>query len=405
MQALRFFVSVPQYAVLKALGRTGRRLHYQGPLATIRLADVPEPSLPSPDWVKIKTSICGFCGSDLNLILLRESPTATPFTSFPCTLGHEMSGEVIEVGSRVSDIMVGDRVTVSPHLNCATRGIEPECEPCRMGRPGNCRNFAEGNLSPGLFLGVCHDVGGGFAPYFVAHESQVFTLPEGVSLEEGAMMEPLAAALQAVMDIRPDPDEQVLVLGAGVIGNLIIQAVRGLGISCSIAVAEPSPFQAELAAQAGADHLIKDGDILGGTSNITGARAYKPTLGPKILMGGFSKIFDTVASNTTLNASMRALSTGGTLSVVGIGANAKIDLTPLWLKLQTIKGAYIYGYNTVDGGRKHAFELAIDLVKQKKVHPESMITHAFSISDYCRMIEVNLDKGRNRAMKTAVRFV
>ena len=185
----------------------------------------------------------------------------------------------------------------------------------------------------------------------------------------------------------------------------IRQALRGLGISCSIAVAEPSPFQAELAAQAGADHLIKDGDILGGTSNITGARAYKPTLGPKILMGGFSKIFDTVASNTTLNASMRALSTGGTLSVVGIGANAKIDLTPLWLKLQTIKGAYIYGYNTVDGGRKHAFELAIDLVKQKKVHPESMITHAFSISDYCRMIEVNLDKGRNRAMKTAVRFV
>ncbi|MBM4444827.1 MAG: zinc-binding dehydrogenase [Chloroflexi bacterium] len=404
MQALRFSVSVPQYALLKALARLSLRPCYEGPLATIRLAGVPEPSLPSPEWVKIRTAFCGFCGSDLNLILLRESPTATPFTSFPCTMGHEVSGEITEVGSEVSDISVGDRVTVAPYLNCPTRGIAPPCGPCSTGRPGNCQNFAEGSLSPGLLLGLCSDVGGGFAPHFAAHRSQVFRLPQGLSLKEGALIEPLAAALQAVLDNRPDGDDRVLVIGAGVLGSLIIQSIRALGIGCLIAVAEPSPFHSELAVQAGANHLITDGDILGGTAGITGALAYKPTLGEDILMGGFSRIFDTVASSATLNSGMRALATGGSLSVVGIGSKARLDLTPLWLKLQTLRGAYVYGYNTLNGTTKHAFETAMDMTIQKKVRLEPMVTHVFPIGEYRRMIAVNLSKGRHRAVKTVVSF-
>ncbi len=404
MQALRFSASAPQYALLKAMARFSLRPLYQGPSATIRLADMPEPSLPSPQWVKIRTAFCGFCGSDLNLILLRESLTAMPFTSFPCTMGHEVSGEIIEIGPEVSDLGVGDRVTVAPYLNCPTRGISPPCGPCSAGRPGNCQNFAEGRLSPGLLLGLCSDVGGGFAPYFVAHRSQVFRLPDGLSLKEGAMIEPLAAALQAVLDNRPHGGDRVLVIGAGVLGNLIIQAIRALGIGCLIAVAEPSPFHAELGVQAGADHLITDGDVLGGAARIAGARPYRPTLGPDILMGGFSKVFDTVASNATLNSGMRALATGGALSVVGIGSKARIDLTPLWLKLQTLKGAYVYGYNTFNGETKHAFETAMDMAVQKKVRLEPMVTHTFPIGEYRRMIEVNLSKGKHRAVKTMVSF-
>ncbi len=100
MRALRFSVSVPQYTALKLVGRV-KRLYYTGPLATVRLAEIPEPALPSADWVKIKTLLCGLCGTDMNLIFLKDSPTATPFTSFPCTLGHEICGEVTEVGGNV----------------------------------------------------------------------------------------------------------------------------------------------------------------------------------------------------------------------------------------------------------------------------------------------------------------
>jgi len=404
MKALQFSVTVPQYAVLSVLGRLNKQFYYRGPLATIRLADVPEPTLPSSDWVKIKTLMCGMCGSDVSLIFLKDSPAASPFTSFPCTIGHEFCGQVVEVGENVDGIKAGELVTVAPHLGCATRGIETECRACSMGRPANCENFAEGDISPGLFIGISRDLGGGFAPHLVAHKSQIFKLPQGVSPKEGAMIEPLSVTLQAVLDNMPGKDDQVLIIGGGVIGNLIIQSIRALGTECPITVAEPSRFHAALVSQTGANNLITDGDILNNTVRITGAKAYKPLLGEKMLMGGFTKIFDTVASTRTLNDDMRVLRTGGVLSVVGIGKEVKIDLTPLWLKLQTIKGVYCFGYTDLRGKREHVFEIAIDLVKQKKVSLEPMVTHVFALEDYREMIEVNVHKGKYKAVKTMVRF-
>ncbi len=404
MKALQFSVSVPQYAALKVIGKIARRFYYEGPLATIRLADVAEPALPSPDWVKIRTLLCGLCGTDVSLIFLRDSPAASPFTSFPCTIGHEVCGEVAEVGSNVDGFQKGDLVTVAPQLSCVTRGIEPLCRSCQSGKIANCENMAEGKLSPGLIIGICRDIGGGFAPYMVAHKSQVFKLPQGMSPKEGAMIEPFAVTLQAVYDNTPDRDDQVLIIGGGVIGNLLVQSIRALGIDCSITVAEPSRFHAELASQAGANYLITDGDVLHQSERITGAKAYKPMLGDKITMGGFTKIFDTVASAETLNTDMRVLRTGGVLSVVGIGKEVMSDLTPLWLKLQTIKGAYCYGYTDVRGKREHVFDIAIELVKQKKVSVAPMITHTFPLESYRDMIEVNLHKGKYKAVKTVVSF-
>jgi threonine dehydrogenase-like Zn-dependent dehydrogenase len=404
MKALQFSVTVPQFAALSVLGRVSKRLYYQGPLATTRLVDVPEPALPSPDWVKIRTLMCGLCGTDVSLIFLRDSPTATPFTSFPCTIGHEFCGEIVEVGKNVEGIKAGELVTVAPHLGCATRGIGPECRACSMGRPANCENFAEGDISPGLFVGICRDIGGGFAPYVVTHKSQIFKLPQGVSPKEGAMIEPLAVTLQAVLDNMPGRDDQVLIIGGGVIGNLIVQSIRALGIDCPITVAEPSHFHAALVSQAGANHLITDGDILHHAVRITRAKAYKPLLGEEILMGGFTKIFDTVADAETLNTSLRLLRTCGVLSVVGIGKEVKIDFTPLWLKLQTIKGVLCFGYTDVRGKREHVFEIAIDFVKQEKVSLEPMVTHTFPLEHYRKMIEVNLHKGKYKAVKTMVSF-
>jgi len=404
LKALQFSVSIPKLAVLKVLASISKRPCYYGPLAAVRLVDVPEPRLPSDDWVKIRTLICGFCGSDVNYILLRGSPTAMPFTSFPCILGHEFCGEIIEVGGNVAGIETGDVVTIAPYLSCSTRGIEPVCRSCRIGRPANCENFAEGNLAPGMLTGLCRDVGGGFAPYVVAHKDQVFKLPQELSPQEGAMIEPVATAMQSVVDNFPSDDDKVLVIGGGVMGNLIVQAIRAFDISCCITVAEPSLLHAELTAKAGADHLITDGEILHHTSEITGAKAYKPMIGREILMGGFSKIFDTVGNSETLNTSMRVLRTAGILSVIGISEEVTLDPTPLWLKLQTMKGVYSYGFTDVYGERKHVFELAIDFVNRKKVHLESLVTHTFSLEDYQEMIKVNLNKPKYKAVKTVVCF-
>ncbi len=404
MKALQFSVSVPQYAVLQVVGRLSPRLYYDSPLATVRLVEVSEPELPSPDWVKIRTIMCGMCGTDMNLILLRDSPAATPFTSFPCTIGHEICGNVVEAGNGVKEVSLGDLVTIAPALNCSTRDIDPQCDSCRMGRPANCENFARGSLSPGMITGLCRDVGGGFAPYLVAHKDQVFRLPAGVSAKEGALIEPFSVALQAVLDSLPRSGDKVLVIGGGAIGNLIVKAIRVLGVDCEITVAEPSPFAAALAKEAGADRLIAGGNLVRDAQGITGAMAYKPMIGQQLLMGGFSHVFDTVGSRRTLDESLRVLKTGGVLSLVAITKETMTDLTPLWLKLQTIKGVFCHGYVDWHGQRKHVFDIAIDLVEKRKVDLETIVTRSFTLEDYKEMIEVNLHKGKHKALKTAVSF-
>jgi threonine dehydrogenase-like Zn-dependent dehydrogenase len=256
-----------------------------------------------------------------------------------------------------------------------------------------------------MFTGICKDINGGFASTIVAHQSQIFKLPAGMSPETGSMIEPLGVTIQAVLDNRPTADDRVLIIGGGVIGNLVVQSIRALDIPCSITVAEPSQFHAELAAKAGADHLVTNQDIPGAALKITGASSYKPLLGKNILMGGFTKIFDCVGHTDTLREAMRALAGGGTLSIVGIGDEVKLDLTPLWLKLQTIKGVYAHGYNAVDGRREHVFATAIRFAAEGRVRLHEMVTHKFLLEQYQDMIEINRQKSANRAVKTVVSFI
>jgi Threonine dehydrogenase and related Zn-dependent dehydrogenases len=101
---------------------------------------------------------------------------------------------------------------------------------------------------------------------------------------------------------------------------------------------------------------------------------------------------------------LRVTATNGTLSVIGIGKEVKLDLTTLWLKLQTVKGCYGYRYNDINGGRKHAYEMALDLISSKKIQVDDMLTHKFPLTQYRELIEVNVKKDVNRAMKTAISF-
>ncbi|MBN1496227.1 MAG: alcohol dehydrogenase catalytic domain-containing protein [Spirochaetes bacterium] len=403
MKALLLNLDPLRFVALRALRPLSAKFCYEGPFTTIRLADIPEPELPSPEWVIIKTRLCGVCGSDMNLILMKDSPTAMPFTSFPCVPGHEFCGEIVETGGEVTSVKKGDLVTAMPALSCETRGIKPVCRSCAAGIPGNCENFAEGAFAPGMFIGICRDVNGGFAEYLAAHRSQVYRVPEGVSPESAVMTEPLAVGLQAVLDNLPGNGDRVLVIGGGVIGAMVVKSIRALGIGCDITVIEPSGFAAEYAQRSGADRAIKTA-IIDAASRIAGGMAYKPLLGEPVVMGGFDRIFDTVGHRDTLNRSLRALATNGTLSVLGIGAEVKLDLTPLWLKLQTIRGCYGYRYNNVAGGRKQAFEMALGLIEKGAVRVDDMLTHRFGIEEYREMIAVNLNKTKNRAIKTAIEF-
>ena len=405
MKAVQFSVSVPQFLALKALGLARRKLYYEGPLATVKKVDIPEPSLPGPDWVKVKSLMCGFCASDLNLIFLNDSPTASPFTSFPCVMGHEVCAEVVETGPEADGVSVGDVAAVAPGLTCVPRGIDPVCPACASGMFGACENLADNRLIPGMFIGINSRTGAGFGEYFVAHKSQIFKLPPELSHEDGALIEPMTVGMQAAYYNQPQAGEKVLVIGGGVIGSLTIQAIRALGSDCRITVSDPSPQAADLCRKSGADEVVSGGDLYAHTAGITGARRHKPMLGPDIMMGGFNRIYDTVGNSATLNTAMRCLAAEGVLSVVGIGHDVKLDLTPLWLKAQTIKGVFACSYMDWQGERRHMFDVAIEWAKEGRVKLADMVTHKFRFEEFESMIEANLAKSKHGAVKTVMTWI
>ncbi len=405
MKALQMDARPLRFALAKCFAFLfGRKAYFRGPGRTVKLTEISEPVLPSPDWVKLKTILCGFCGSDLNLMMLHDSPGAEPFTSFPCILGHEFIGEIVETGSNIRNFKNGDRVAVNPGIGCEARGISEICSECTVGRISTCQNHAEGRFPPGMFLGITKDLNGGFAPFVVVHKSQLFHIPDELSLDSAVMTEPVSVALQTVFENMPLDNEKILVIGGGVIGNLIVQSVRALDISCHISVIDPSFIAGKLAVELGADEIISPGKAFTKTAEITGAKIYKPTLGQPVPRGGFNRVYDTVGNSATVNLSLRLLKTAGTLSLVGIGADLKIDPTTLWLKLQTIKGVYGYGHVDFNGEKHHVFEIAMDLMKQGKINAEKLITHKFRLEEYRQMIAVNMNKGKYNAVKTIVTF-
>ena len=399
MKALQFNVSIPQFLALKIFGTAIKSAHYSGPIAAVRMVDMPEPKLPSGDWVKIKVRRCGVCASDVNTIMLKNSPAWSAYTSFPSVLGHEIAGTIAEAGAGVPGLQAGDLVAVCPLLNCRVRGIEPECQACRQGL-SCCENFAEGKLPPGTALDVCRGTLGGYSEYIIAHKSQVFKMPAGMSAQDAALVEPFSIALETVLSNLPQKGEQVLVIGGGVIGTLIVQAIRALDIPCEITVAVSSSFTRELARKAGADHTISGKNILQQASQITGGKCYTPLMGPAAMMGGFNRVFDCFSTSSSVGSAMRLARTGAVISLVGISGQLKFDPTMIWLKLISLKGSLYYGFHEWKGKRRHVFEIAIGLMSEGRVKLADMVTHTFRLDEYKKMMRVNINKGRYGAIKT-----
>ncbi len=298
----------------------------------------------------------------------------------PIGLGQEIAGTITEVGAGVSGFQAGDLVAICPLLNCQARGIEPECQACRQGL-SCCENFAEGKLPPGTALDVCVGTSGGYGEYIIAHKSQVYKIPQGISPEAVALIEPFAIALEAVLSNKPEKDEQVLVIGGGVIGNMVIHAIRALHIPCKITAAVSSNFTAALATKSGADHTVSGKYQLEEAAEITGGKCYVPLLGPTSMMRGFDRVFDCLSKSDSVTMALRAVRTGGVVSLIGLSNEVKFDPTLVWVKLVTIKGSLYYGFHDWEGKTKHTFEIAIDLISKKGLKLQDMVTHKFKLDE------------------------
>jgi L-iditol 2-dehydrogenase len=403
MQALQFENNIPRYALATILGPLFPPVYWSG-LGCLRYRDVPEPSLPGPDWVLVQTRYGGICGSDLNTITLHDSPSVSAYASFPFTMGHENVGTIAETGSAVEGFAVGERVVVEPLLGCVARGFDDLCPPCAQGDPGICERRTEGAVAAGTMTGFCASTGGSWSPLFLAHRSQLVRVPEGVCDENALMTEPFCVALHAVLRNPPPEGSTVLVLGAGVIGVGIVAALRALGYSNPIVAVAKHPFQAEWARLYGASQVIQPGDDAA-LAQALSARLHSPVLGKPLVSGGAEVVYECVGNDASLHTAIRFTREGGTAVVLGLAAIPKgVDWSSIWMKEINLQGCYTYGLETWQGRRVRTFQLALDLMVSGEVDLAPLVTHRFRLNDYRRALTMAFHKSRHRLVKAAFAF-
>lgn len=403
MKAVQFHFSFPRYGLGLALGHLAPSILWSGASCTV-MRDVPEPSLPGPDWAKVETTLGGICGTDLGAIYLKTSPYYSPFSSFPFTFGHEVVGKLSEVGANVKGWKVGQRVLVNPILGCEVRGLEL-CEFCSKGEINRCMRFAEGELGAGIMTGTARATGGSWSSHFLAHQSQLYAVPDNVSDENALMVEPVACGLHAALLDFPKDEETILILGSGTIGLMMLAALRALGSKARILVSARYDNQAEAAKKLGASEVIR-GDLYKQVAEHTGAELLKPTIGKLVPLGGVDRVYECTGSDKSLDDANRLTRNGGKVVLVGIPGMAKgVDWTAIFAKELTVLAATQYNNVEPYNGKKwRAFDLALDLMSKGKIDLGWLVSRKYALTDYKKALGDLAQKGSQGIIKAAFEF-
>ena len=299
-----------------------------------QVRDVPDLKT-GPNQIKLKVKYRGICGSDLHMT---ESGAVYPLAA-GSVIGHEFCGEIVELGEGTGrDFREGQRITALPYMGCG------HCKQCLAGQPVWCaqvRSHATG--------AIC----GGFAEYVIVGAKESLLLPDSVSWEEGALIEPLAVGLHGVSMAALRADANILVIGAGPAGLAVIAGARALGAKTIIATAR-SAQRADLAIKLGAtDFLPNDKDLSKAFQRLAGGRP--------------DAVFECAGQPGAIDLAVKLAAANST--VVVMGACMQPDtFRPLIATNKALRLQFVVAY-----GRRE-FELAADLIAREQIDPSQMIT-------------------------------
>lgn len=300
-------------------------------IKSLELKEIAQPEI-KPDEVKIHTAFAGICGTDHALYAgLPGSAPAVP----PIVLGHENSGVVVEVGSEVTNVKVGDRVAVDPNIYCG------QCKYCRTGRPELCEHLSA--------IGVTRD--GGFEDYFTAPASVVYPIPDNVSLKAAALVEPISCAVHGIQLLKVSPYQKALVIGDGFMGQLFVQVLQAYGI-----------HEVDLAG-------IVDEKLAMAKDKFGAKRTFNTMAGDKIPDSEYDVVIEAVGSPKTQEAAIEAAARGGQVLMFGVGGpddTFEMNTYEVFQKQLTIQGSFI---------NPNAFEDSLALLASGKVDVEPLISH------------------------------
>jgi threonine dehydrogenase-like Zn-dependent dehydrogenase len=370
----------------------------------LALRDYAIPELRGPDWVRLRPQLAGICGSDLALLTGKASPILSPFASFPAILGHEVLAVIEEAGS-APGFQAGERVVVDPVISCFVRGLDP-CPPCRDGSPALCLHAADGDLTPGMLIGYCHDLPGGWSTSMLAHASQLHRVPDAVSDEAAVLAEPLACGLHAVLSAPPDPEQPVLVVGGGTIGLGVVMALRRAQPAADITVVVRHPIQVSLAERLGASRVVVDRRGDGpqrAAVEVAGAVPHRPIVGASVYTGGFDLVYDCVGTAASIDASLRATAARGRMVLLGTaGELQRLDLTLAWARELRIIGSYVYGRENSLPGAPHTIDQLLAWLGEPGAPPVAeLVTHRFELERWREALAAALGRGRHASVKVA----
>ncbi|RPF50061.1 2,3-butanediol dehydrogenase [Aquisalibacillus elongatus] len=289
--------------------------------------------------VKIKVKYAGICGTDLH-----EYSHKTFVTANQMVLGHEFSGEVVEVGAGVGSVTVGSRVAVEPIWGCG------ECSSCQSGNYNTCVNMKSYGL---------HE-NGGFAKYVVVDQSKVFELPDELSYDLAALVEPTAVVVHAIRRSAFKFGDRVAVFGAGPIGLLLSESLRAAGAS-QVIVVEVSEKRRELAKEMGADVVIDPTkeDAVKRIKELTGK--------------GVDVAYDAAGVEATFNSSLDSVKPNGDFMIVSVFSEP-ISYNPAMQLISEKTISTSLGYN-------HIFGEVIDLLAKGSIKAEKVITSKIALDD------------------------
>ncbi len=327
----------------------------------IEIREVSELPAVARHEVKLKIQKIGVCGSDIHVYHGKH-----PFTSYPVVQGHEYSGMVVEVGEDVTEVQVGDKATARPQLVCG------RCGPCMRGDYNICNHLkVEGFQAPG----TAQD-------YFILPQDRIIKLPVSLSYEQGAMVEPAAVAVHAIARVGDLTGKNLVVTGAGPIGNLVAQVAKARGAS-KVLITDISAFRLNKAMECGIEF----------TSNVLNedlAQASKRIFGEE----GFDIAFECAGVEPALDQATQEINKGGVVVIVAVyGDRPKVDMAVLGDRELNMIGTLMYKHED--------YQQAVALIEGGAIQTAPLFTKHFDFNQYLNAYKY-IDEQGDKTMKVII---
>lgn len=293
--------------------------------------------------VLVKNAVCGVCGTDVHIF---HGEPGSADVNPPVVLGHEYSGEIVEVGSEVTDIKLGDHVTIDPNIYCG------KCEYCRNGKKQLCESMQA--------IGVTQN--GGFAEYSVIPASQAFVLNDDVSFEDAAMAEPIACCLHGIDLAEIKVGDKVCVVGGGAIGLIMVQLAKLSGAS-TIVLSEPNEKRRNAGLELGADYVINPLD----------SNAYDDFAA--VMGAGADVVIECVGNNPAVDSAFKFANKGAMImlfSVPQVDAKYNLNMFDIFKKELTIRGSFV---------NPDTHQRAVEMLNSGKLNMKPIVTHSFNLNE------------------------